>query len=369
MATPRQEEAAAIFAETGSKAETARRMGLKDATSVRDLLKRAEQNTDPAVQAGMDSVGTGLVPSGMWIKTPPTDGAPGYSLYLRPSAAEQESQIDLIRAAFEGITAAEPVTAPAYFDADLLTVYPIADAHIGMMSWGKENGEDYDTNKAVERLKDWLGRCVVASPSSAHAVILDVGDTTHADSQTNQTPRSKHILDVDTRFFRTLDLTIGALAWSVEKALTRHQHVTVVILPGNHSPHSYMAILFALAERYRNEPRVTVHKEPGEFWVHEFGDVMLAAHHGDKAPAQRLVMFMADQYAAQWGRTRHRFLWTGHLHHHKSQDIGGMQHEQLRAMTARDAYAVSNAYTARSQLQGITLHRTEGEVQRVKVNA
>ena len=38
-------------------------------------------------------------------------------------------------------------------------------------------------------------------------------------------------------------------------------------------------------------------------------------------------------------------------------------------MTARDAYSVANAYSARAQLQAVTLHRSEGEVQRVKVNA
>jgi len=42
--------------------------------------------------------------------------------------------------------------------------------------------------------------------------------------------------------------------------------------------------------------------------------------------------------------------------------------EQLRAMTARDAYSYTHAYTARSQLQAVTLHRTAGEVQRQSVS-
>ena len=103
--------------------------------------------------------------------------------------------------------------------------------------------------------------------------------------------------------------------------------------------------------------------------MHEFGKVLLAAHHGDKAKADRLVHFLADQFAEMWGRTKHRFLFTGHLHHHKAQDIGGVQWEQLRAVTPRDAFAFSNAYTARAQLQAITFDRNRGEVSRVKVNA
>ena len=95
---------------------------------------------------------------------------------------------------------------------------------------------------------------------------------------------------------------------------------------------------------------------------------MLAAHHGHGAKADRIVHFIADQYREVWGATRHRFLWTGHLHHHKSQDIGGVQWEQLRAVTARDAYAVSHAYASRAQLQAITYHRDRGEIMRVKVS-
>ena len=127
--------------------------------------------------------------------------------------------------------------------------------------------------------------------------------------------------------------------------------------------------MFALAERYRDEPRVVVHKEPSEFFLFEFGRVMIASHHGDKAKADRLVHFVADEFAEAWGRTKHRFLFTGHLHHHKSQDIGGMKWEQLRAVTERDAYAYSHAYSARAQLQAITYHSERGEIQRVSVNA
>jgi hypothetical protein len=126
-------------------------------------------------------------------------------------------------------------------------------------------------------------------------------------------------------------------------------------------------VLFALAERYRENPRIELQKVPGEFFVHQFGKCLLAAHHGDKAPPQRIVMFLADSYAETWGKTLHRYLFTGHRHHSKIEDVGGVLVEQLRAMTAKDAYAVANAYSARAQLQAITFHRTMGEIERAKI--
>ncbi|TIN82736.1 MAG: hypothetical protein E5X94_00505 [Mesorhizobium sp.] len=274
-----------------------------------------------------------------------------------------------IKEIFKDMDPAAIIAAPAYVDEDLLTIYPIADAHIGMYASRKETGEAYDTDIAVSRLRDWIGRLVASSPASKEAVILDVGDMLHADDERAETPRSKHKLDVDGRYFRTLEMTIAAMADSVELALAKHSHVHVVIIAGNHNPHSFMAILFAIAERYRDNPRVTVRKDPREFWSYRFGECLLAAHHGDKAKAERLVMFLADEYAEDWGQTKHRYIWTGHLHHHRSADIGGVRWEQLRAMTARDAYAYTHAYSSRAQLQAITLHRKAGEIQRQAVSS
>ena len=361
--TPKQQEALDAIAQHGGERTAAKALGISR-SALRDRLERI----DPAIQDAMQAVQTDLVPALAWAKTKSEDGT-SYSVLLKPPAEDGPSLAERVREALEGLTPAPPVDAPEYTDDALCTVVPLADGHIGMMAWGAETGEDYDTGLAVARIRNWVGRVIDASPSSGTAIILDVGDLTHADDQTNQTPKSKHGLDVDTRHFRTLDVTIAALAYSIDYALRKHRKVVVRILPGNHNPHSYMVVMFALAERYRNEPRVEVQKVPGEFFLFEFGKVMIAAHHGDKAKADRIVHFLADQYAESWGRTKHRFLFTGHLHHHKSQDIGGVTHEQLRALTARDAYAVSHAYTARSQLQAITYHRDLGEIQRVKVGA
>ncbi len=364
------ETLAAIHSE-GSGRAAARLLGV-DPKTIRDRKKILAQRgmlSDPAVAAGMESVGTTIVPHGMWIKTGKDDDGVSRSIYLKPQQEAEEDVLQRIREAFEAMEPAKPVAAPDATLGDLCTVYPIADAHLGLRAWAKETGTDYDTNIAADRVRSWVAQCVASSPSSETGVILDIGDFTHANDDTNQTPRSKHVLDVDTRMFRTLDIGIATLGGAVESALTKHRTVRVVILPGNHDSTIYMAVMFALAERYRNEPRVIVHQKPGEFFIHEFGRVMIAAHHGDKAKADRLVHFVADEFAETWGRTKHRFLFTGHLHHHKSQDIGGMKWEQLRAVTERDAYAVSHAYTARAQLSAITFHAERGEIQRVSVNA
>jgi hypothetical protein len=362
------QEALDAVAQYGTCKAAADAMGLPYNTLNARLQKARKSglHLDPAIKDSMTAVGTGLVPALAWAKTKNPDGT-SYSVLLKPPPEAVEDAAERIRATLEGMTPAAPIPAPTRCDIDLLTLYPIADAHIGMMAWGEETGEDYDTRIAHDRVVNWMGRAVAAAPASKTAIVLDVGDLTHSDDQTNMTQKSKHILDADTRHFKTLDKTIAALATAVELAATKHDRVIVRILPGNHNPTSYMTVLFALAERYRDNPRIEVQKVPGEFFVHQFGKCLLAAHHGDKAPPQRIVMFLADSYAETWGKTTHRYLFTGHRHHSKIEDVGGVLVEQLRAMTAKDAYAVANAYSARAQLQAITFHRTLGEIERAKI--
>jgi hypothetical protein len=363
--TPKQREVWELHQQGISGRAIARQLGIAE-NAVRNRLSGARKHAeaDGAIQGAMSSVGmqdAGPLHSG-WIKSE------GASLYFQMPKDKRASVTEIVREAFEGIPAAPPVAAPQHTLDDLLTLYPITDAHIGMKAWGQEVGEDYDTDIAVERLTSWVGRAVASAPASKTAVVLDVGDLTHSDDQNNMTPKSKHVLDADTRHFKTIDMTIFAMATAVDLASAKHEKVIVRILPGNHNPHSYLAILFGLAERYRDSARVEVQKIPGEFFTHQFGKCLIAAHHGDKAKAERIVMFLADEFSELWGATRHRYLWTGHLHHHKSADIGGVTWEQLRAITSRDAYASTHFYSARSQLQAITYHKELGEVERVKVS-
>jgi hypothetical protein len=334
-----------------SRLAEAQRLGLHLSDGARDTVSRARLAATEA--------------SGGWLHTYGDDGKKLAATYWRAPQAVPEDYADRLRAALSDIPPAAPTTLLTLPDTDLLTLIPVADAHIGLMAWGKETGEDWDSRKGAARLIEWVNRALAALPASSKCVLLFAGDLLHADDSRSETPASKHRLDTDTRHFKTLEMVIEAVARAADSALQYHDTVALRFLPGNHDPHAAVAVMFALAERYRLSERVHVQKEPSEFYVQQFGKVLLTAHHGHRAKAAQMVHFIADEYAPLWGKTRYRYLFTGHLHHHKSQDIGGMQWIQLPALTARDAYTVSNAYVSRARLTGITYHRDRGEIARV----
>lgn len=363
--TPKQREAWELHLAGMSGRAIAKRLGVAE-SNVRQRLKVARRHAeaDPSIQVAMSSVGmqdAGPLHSG-WIKSE------GASLYFQMPRDEGANVTEIVREAFEGIPACPLISSPREFQDGLLTVYPIFDAHIGMRASADDSGEDMDNDIAETRITNGIGQCVASSPASEQAVVLIGGDALHANDQTAMTPRSKHVLDVASSFADAVEAAIRTFAACVEMAAAKHKNVIVSVLRGNHDADAFLAIMYALRERYRDNPRIEVQRKGGEFFVMEWGRVMLASHHGDKAKAERLVMHMADEWAEMWGRTRHRYYFTGHLHHSRLQDIGGVQVEQMRAAAPRDAYAASHSYSSRSELQAITYHKHSGEVSRVKVS-
>ena len=361
--TPEQQEVVDLKQSGLSIAQIASKLGITH-ESAKSRWKRAQKwiDADSAAIEAANAAGSNVIPHSFWLKTDT------HSIYYKTPQDDGKADILAdIEDKFRDLPAVELPSPTKDALCNQMTFYALADIHLGQLSWGDETGEDYDADIARDRVVDGMGRLVNAAPNSETAIIVAIGDTLHANDDSAQTPQSKHSLDVDSRHYKAQDMAIEMFAASVELAAQKHKKVTFCILPGNHDRDSYRAIMFAMRERYRLDDRITIVATPMEFFVHEFGKCMIACHHGDKAKAQRLVLDAADRWPEMWGRTRHRFYFTGHLHHHKSEDIGGMTWEQLRAVTAKDAYASSHAYSARSQAQAIVYHKERGEIARHKV--
>src|SRR5690606_5987905 len=165
-----------------------------------DLAKRKgllPANPDPAVNAGMEAVGTTITPAGMWIKTPKDEDGIARSIYIKPQQEAAEDVLERIRGAFEGMEPAPPVAAPEAVVDDLCTVYPLMDLHLGMRAWSAETGEqDYDLSIACRDMRYAFAKVLALTPASKEAVLILGGDTLHADDDNAETPTSTHKLEI-----------------------------------------------------------------------------------------------------------------------------------------------------------------------------
>lgn len=257
---------------------------------------------------------------------------------------------------------------PEFTDASLLTIYPIVDLHLGLFSWGKETGTDYDLKIASALLRDTVANLVARSAASRTAIVLDMGDYFHADDSRNQTKRSGNPLDVDTRYARVLQVGVELAVHCIELALQKHEHVIYRKLPGNHDDETSLMLAIALAAWFRNNPRVTVDTNPGRFFMHCFGKVMIAATHGDMLRMGDMAGFMAANWAKEWGATEFRYAYTGHVHHDRVKSGGGVRAESFNTLAAKDAWHAASGYVSARSAVSITMHKDMGEIDRLTVN-
>lgn len=355
MSNIKQEEldALRLQAEGMSRSEIAAALGISE-RQVKSRLVSGRR--DPAIQEAMSHVGTGMEPSTVWIKDDK------YSIMLRPKVIGGDT-LQEIADAFDNVTPAPAVKAPDAVMSDLLTMYPLFDFHYGMLSWGKETGQDYNTRLAESDLYTALEKTLTLTPNSKEALLIIGGDFFHANDANAETPASKHKLDVDGRYKRVLHEGVELIATVCERLLLKHSKVTVRVLRGNHDQESHEVLTIGMSQRYRNEPRLVVDMTARDLFDMQWGDCLIAAHHGDRSKPERLALFIADN-VKYWSDTYHRHIFTGHVHHHKAQDLGAIQWESLRAFSPPDAYAAGHHYASRRQMQSVTFHKRDGVVLR-----
>lgn len=275
-----------------------------------------------------------------------------------------------LKTAFKGMRgAAEPAVSPAAVLASHLTLYPLADLHVGMRAWGRETGVNWDMKIAERVLGGAMKALVAQAPASGHAIVLGGGDLIHSDNQENRTARSGHALDVDGRYPEVVRAAARLMVGMIEAALARHERVIVRILKGNHDEHSSVAVAYFLLAWFRNEPRVTVDDDPSLFFRHRFGKVLLAGTHGHAARAERMPELMAHRYAADWGETLFRYAHMFHLHHKRlvASEGGGVIVETHQAPIPPDAWHFGSGFLSGRSLQAITYHRDYGEIGRNRI--
>ncbi len=291
-----------------------------------------------------------------WVKT--REGAAGNGM------------VEALRAAFASYDGAAPAAPPPDVgDADTLTVYPIPDLHFGMLGWGKETGDDdYDTGIAASIARDTISALVQQSSPSVEAIVIILGDWFHANDQKNATPGSGHQLDVDGRWHRVY-LEGAKLAIALVDCVARkHARVRVVVLPGNHDADAAVTLSVALSLFYSANERIAVSSTPGVSWYHRFGRCLLGASHGHTQKPEAMAMAMAVDRTEDWGLTRHRHIFSGHLHHERMKEVAGVRVETLNSPAARDAWNAASGYRSGRSLSAITFHSDDGEIGRHRMN-
>lgn len=292
------------------------------------------------------------------------EGKPKLQWVKRKHERGPEDWAPIVKDVFADTPPVKPIPPPKSTNKSLLTVYPIGDHHVAMYAWAEEAGSDYDIGIAERLLVSAARHLVDVAPASETALIVDVGDFFHVDTIRNETVRSGHPLDVDTRYAAMIRAGVAMLRTCIETALTKHRRVKVICSPGNHNDLGALWLSLALGLLYEKNPRVEIEQTPAKFAYHRHGKVLLGVTHGDTVKLDKLAGVMATDRAKEWGETEHRYWLTGHIHHRKVIEAPGVMIESFRTLAARDAWASAAGYRSGRDMTAIVFHDQHGEVAR-----
>lgn len=373
------QEAVEYLAKYGSKGAAARALGIPEST-MRHRLKLARQRGIGTINEqlatlhghnpayGMEHV----VPAPLIVRGTSTLYKDGEQKLQWVKTTLDTNKVDeAIRAAIDALTndipRANPAPRPNHFSEHLCNLYTITDFHIGMKAWGAETGADWDLEIAERTLMGAFDYLVAATPPAKTGIVLNLGDYAHFDSLKAVTPTNEHLLDADSRYSKVVKVAIRTLRYTIDKALTKHDDVIVIMSEGNHDPASAVWLRHLFSLLYENEPRVTVLDSEMVYTMHQHGKTMLAFHHGHITKKEQLPLLFAAQYPQAWGNTTKRYCHTGHMHHKDEKEHSGMIVKQHTTLAARDAYAARGGWIAERNIEAITYHSEFGQVATITV--
>ena len=301
------------------------------------------------------------VPTGQWVKSQ----SDAQALFEEALEAFKEGLVEDVKGM------AKPVEKPTDLkDDNLLACYVLGDHHLGMRAWPEETGGDaYDLEISCKLLFNAIDTLTNASSHSGTGCLINLGDFFHANDLKNQTPGSGHGLDVDGR----AGMIIRAAGQLYKRLITRmlesHNEVWIINVRGNHDPDAALWLNEMVKLYYENEPRVKVFDNYNKFINFTWGDNLVVMHHGDKINVQRIYETITRVLAKEWGESKHRFAWTGHIHHKQAHEIGGLHHESWNVLAPPDAWHAASGYGSSRSMTAVLLHKVFGEHSRFKVGA
>lgn len=248
---------------------------------------------------------------------------------------------------------------------DYLLVIDPADVHIGKLASSFETGEDYNTQIAVNRVKQGVQGILDKSSGFGIDQILFVAgnDILHIDTPkrvtTSGTPQ-----DTDGMWYENF-LVAKKLYIDVLDSLIRVADVHFVFNPSNHDYQSGFFLADSIKSWYNECKNITFDTSIAHRKYYRYHNNLIGTTHGDGAKPQDLPLLMAQESKDDWSVAKHRYVYIHHIHHKMSKDFVGVTVEALRSPSGTDSWHHRNGFQhAPKAVEGFIHSKDFGQIAR-----
>jgi len=250
-------------------------------------------------------------------------------------------------------------------DSYLLVIDP-ADIHIGKLCSAFESGEAYNNQIAVQRVLEGVKGILQKVSSFNIDKILFIGgnDILHIDSPlrttTSGTPQ-----DTD-GMWHTNFLIAKQLYTDVLEMLLGVADVHFTFNPSNHDYTNGFFLAQVIETYFKECKNITFDTSIAHRKGFKYFNNLIGTTHGDGAKQMDLPLLMAVEFPVEWSQTKHRYIYTHHVHHKTSKDYAGITIESLRSPSGTDSWHHRNGYQHAPKAVEAFLHSKEhGQIMRL----
>lgn len=246
----------------------------------------------------------------------------------------------------------------------LLVVDP-ADLHIGKLSESFETGEEYNNQIAVQRAKEGVEGIIQKAKGYKIDKILFVGgnDILHIDTP-KRTTTSGTPQDTDGMWYSNF-LIAKQLYVELLNRLLQVADVHFVYNPSNHDYVNGFFLADVIQTYFKDVKNITFDCSIAHRKYFVYGDNLIGTTHGDGGKTEQLPLTMAHEAKEQWGTTKHKYIYTHHVHHKVAKDYMGVTVESLRSASSADSWHHRNQYHfAPKAVEGFIHSKIHGQVAR-----
>lgn len=247
----------------------------------------------------------------------------------------------------------------------LLVIDP-ADIHIGKLCEAFETGEDYNNQIAVQRVMEGVKGILDKTSSFDIDKILFIGgnDILHIDvpsrKTTSGTPQDT------TGMWYSNFLIAKKLYIDVIELLLTVADVHFTFNPSNHDYASGFFLADVISSWFHNNKNITFDVSIAHRKGFKYGQNLIGTTHGDGAKQQDLPLLLAQEFPNWWSETKHRYVYTHHLHHKIAKDYVGVTVESLRTPCGTDSWHHRNGYQHNPKaVEGFLHHKLHGQIARI----
>lgn len=198
-------------------------------------------------------------------------------------------------------------------DKNKMILIPQIEAHLGKLSNEIETGVNYDHHIVAERVEKVFKETIrIQESEQCDKCLLVVGGdffNSESNSQTtNGTPQQN-----DTRYKKMFNIGLNLYAQGLLTLKKYFNKIDVKLCVGNHARAMEFFLYIALSCCFKDDDKINFCDDYKDTQSYVFGNVGLFFNHGD-ANQKRLIASIPAEFYKEYGATKYRYLFVGHLH-------------------------------------------------------